>query len=51
MKKTYIDIENHSPFFTSDYEEPLVREVKALNREIEGVKLAIRDLCPGKEEV
>ncbi len=40
----YIDLENYATFFSSTSDEPVVKELKNVKKEIEGVKRAILDI-------
>ena len=37
----YIDIENYATFFSSTSEDPMVKELKNIKKEIEGLKRAV----------
>ena len=44
----FIDIENYAAFMSVDVEEPLIKEVKNISKEIEQLKCAVEEL--GKNE-
>lgn len=46
----YIDLENYATFFSSTSDDPLVKELKNIKKEIEGLKSAIVALDASKKE-
>lgn len=46
----YIDLENYATFFSSTSEDPMVKELKNIKKEIEGLKCAIVALDVSKKE-
>lgn len=46
----YIDLENYATFFSSTSDDPMVKELKNIRKEIEGLKCAIVALDVSKKE-
>ena len=46
----YIDLENYATFFSSTSDDPMVKELKNIKKEIEGLKRAIVALDVSKKE-
>lgn len=46
----YIDLENYATFFSSTSDDPMVKELKNIKKEIEGLKRAIVALYVSKKE-
>ena len=46
----YIDLENYATFFSSTSEDPMVKELKNIKKQIEGLKCAIVALGVSKKE-
>ena len=46
----YIDLENYATFFSSTSDDPMVKELKNIKKEIEGLKRAIVALVVSKKE-
>lgn len=45
-----IDLENYATFFSSTSDDPMVKELKNIKKEIEGLKRAVIALDVSKEE-
>ena len=45
-----IDLENYATFFSSTSDDPMVKELKNIKKEIEGLKRAVVALDVSKEE-
>ena len=46
----YIDLENYATFFSSTSEDPIVKELKNIKKEVEGLKRAVTALDNSTEE-